>query len=143
MVSFSFTSALAAAAMMMTTTMASTQEVDAFWSTVTTPTAVASPTTTLPANAMETIGCFEIGTPLTNYGSYRYQSPGNCQFLCLQEGKNVLGLSNGFDCWCGDKIPAEDWKVDNGTCSTTCGGGDVDICMCLGRHADHRSLTNS
>lgn len=126
MVSFTFTSALVAAAMMM---MASAQESsDAFWGTVSTPTAIASPTTTLPANAMETIGCFETGTPLSNYGFYEYQSAGNCQFVCLEYGKNVLGLSNGVDCWCGDKIPAKDWQVENSTCGTTCGGTDKEIC---------------
>lgn len=125
MVSLKFTSALVATAMMM---IASAQKSDDFWSTVTTPSAVASPTTTLAASAMETIGCFETGTPLTNYGYYKFQSPGNCQLLCIEEGKDVLGLSNGFDCWCGDKIPAEDWQVDNSTCGTTCGGTDKELC---------------
>lgn len=125
MVSFKFTSALAAAAMMM---MASAQSSEDFWSTVTTPSAIASPTTTLPASAMSTIGCFETGTPLSNYGFYEFQSPGNCQLVCIENGKNVLGLSNGVDCWCGDKIPAKDWQVDNDTCSTTCGGTDQELC---------------
>ncbi|KAH6637613.1 hypothetical protein C7974DRAFT_144866 [Boeremia exigua] len=125
MVSFSFTSALAAAAMLM---VASAQSSDDFWSTVTTPSAIASPTTTLPASAMSTIGCFETGTPLSNYGFYKYQSPGNCQLVCIENGKNVLGLANGVDCWCGDKIPAKDWQVDNSTCSTTCGGTDKELC---------------
>ncbi|KAJ4335207.1 Protein SLG1 [Ascochyta clinopodiicola] len=127
MVSFTFTSAFVAAAMMM---MASAQDTssDAFWGTVTTPSAIASPTTTIPANAMETIGCFETGTPLSNYGFYKYQSPGNCQFVCLEYGKNVLGLSNGVDCWCGDKIPAQDWQVPNSTCDTSCGGTDKELC---------------
>lgn len=125
MVSLTFTSALVAAVMMMT---ASAEGSDDFWSTVTTPSAVASPTTTLPAHAMETMGCFETGTPLSNFGYYEYQSPGNCQFLCLQEGKNVLGLANGVDCWCGDMVPAEEWKVENSTCDTTCAGTDKELC---------------
>jgi len=119
MVSFSFTCILAAAAMVMT---ASAQSSEDFWSTVTTPSAIASPTTTLPANAMSTIGCFETGTPLENYGYYNFQSPGNCQFLCIEHNKNVLGLSNGVDCWCGDKIPAKEWQVDNSSCNTQCKG---------------------
>lgn len=125
MVSFKLTSALVATAMMM---MASAQDSDDFWSTVTTPSAIATPTTTLPANAMSTIGCFETGTPLSNYGFYEYQSPGNCQFVCIENGKNVLGLSNGVDCWCGDKIPAKEWQVPNSTCSTTCGGTKEELC---------------
>ncbi|KAF3004918.1 hypothetical protein E8E13_006908 [Curvularia kusanoi] len=125
MVSFSFTSALAAAAMLMTV---SAQSSDDFWSTVTTPTAVASPTTTIAANAMQTIGCFETGTPLVNYGTYKFQSPGNCQFVCLEHGKNILGLSNGIDCWCGDKVPAKDWQVDNSSCTTTCSGTKLENC---------------
>jgi cell wall integrity and stress response component len=110
--------------------MASAQDTtsDAFWGTVTTPSAIASPTTTLPASAMSTIGCFETGTPLSNYGYYEFQSPGNCQLVCIENGKNVLGLSNGVDCWCGDKIPALDWQVDNSTCGTTCGGTDKEMC---------------
>ncbi|KAF9701657.1 hypothetical protein EKO04_000718 [Ascochyta lentis] len=126
MVSFTFTSAFVAAAMMM---MASAQETsDAFWGTVTTPSAIASPTTTLPASAMETIGCFETGTPLSNYGFYEYQSPGNCQLVCIENGKKVLGLANGVDCWCGDKIPAKEWQVPNSTCGTTCGGTTDELC---------------
>ncbi|KAF1362538.1 hypothetical protein EJ07DRAFT_163772 [Lizonia empirigonia] len=77
---------------------------------------------------METIGCFETGTPLSNFGYYEFQSPGNCQLVCIEEGKNVLGLANGVDCWCGDKIPAKDWQVDNSTCSTTCQGTDQELC---------------
>jgi cell wall integrity and stress response component len=77
---------------------------------------------------MQTIGCFDVGTPLDNYGTFDFQSPGNCQFLCLQEGKNVLGLSNGYDCWCGDEIPAKDWQTDNSTCDTTCPGTDKEKC---------------
>lgn len=138
MVSFSFTSALAAAALMMT---ASAQSSDDFWSTVTTPSAIASPTVTLPANAMSTIGCFETGTPLQNYGYYNFQSPGNCQFVCLEHQKDVLGLSNGVDCWCGDLIPAKDWQVDNSSCNTgckgtkdaTCGGNNKIWVMLTGR----------
>lgn len=126
MVSFSFTCVLAAAAMVMTVSAQSSED---FWSTVTTPSAIASPTTTLPANAMSTIGCFETGTPLENYGYYNFQSPGNCQFLCIEHNKNVLGLSNGVDCWCGDKIPAKEWQVDNSSCNTQCKGTSDFKCL--------------
>jgi cell wall integrity and stress response component len=33
-----------------------------------------------------------------------------------------MGLSDGVNCWCGDEIPALEWRVDNKTCDTTCAG---------------------
>ena len=87
-----------------------------------------TPTTIVPAREMASIGCFETGTPLVQYGQYDFQSPGNCQLICLQEGKNVMGLANGYDCWCGDKIPAKEWQTDNSTCDTECPGTDLVKC---------------
>lgn len=89
---------------------------------------IETPTTTVAANAMQSIGCFETGTPLDNYGSYKFQSPGNCQLICLQLGKDVMGLSDGENCWCGDEIPAKDWQVKNDTCGTSCSGDDSSGC---------------
>jgi len=83
---------------------------------------ITTPTVTLPASQLTEIGCFATGIPLENHGPYNFQSPGNCQLVCLEQGKNVMALANGEDCWCGDKIPAKQWKVDNSTCDTTCSG---------------------
>jgi cell wall integrity and stress response component len=83
---------------------------------------ITTPTVTLPASAMTSIGCFETGIPLENHGEYGFQSPGNCQLVCLEQNKDVMGLSNGKECWCGDEIPAKDWQVKNETCGTPCAG---------------------
>jgi cell wall integrity and stress response component len=42
--------------------------------------------------------------------------------------KNVLGLSDGENCWCGDEIPAKEWQIPDGNCSTTCGGDKTHKC---------------
>ncbi|RMZ70230.1 wsc domain-containing [Pyrenophora seminiperda CCB06] len=89
---------------------------------------ITTPTVTVPANAMTSIGCFATGTPLENHGPYNFQSPGNCQLVCLQLGKDVMGLSDGVDCWCGDEIPASQWQTKNETCGTTCAGDDTSGC---------------
>jgi cell wall integrity and stress response component len=89
---------------------------------------IPTPTTTKPANAMETIGCFETGVPLENHGPADFQSPGLCQLICLGENKPVMGLTDGTNCWCGDYIPPASGKVDNGTCSTTCSGTKLELC---------------
>jgi cell wall integrity and stress response component len=89
---------------------------------------ITTPTVTLPAAAMVSIGCFETGIPLENHGMYEFQSPGNCQLVCLEQGKDVMGLSNGEECWCGDEIPAKEWQTKNETCGTTCRGDDTTLC---------------
>lgn len=123
MVLIRLTSALAAAAVLLTAAAADDTPSTTIKNHITTP------TTTKPASAMNSIGCFETGTPLENHGDYNFQSPGNCQLVCLQEGKNVMGLSDGVNCWCGDQIPPKSSQTDNGTCSTTCGGDDRSLCM--------------
>ncbi|KAH9880049.1 hypothetical protein J1614_002074 [Plenodomus biglobosus] len=83
---------------------------------------ITTPTTTLPASAMTSVGCFETATPLENHGPYEFQTPGNCQLVCISLNKNVMALSDGENCWCGDQIPAEEWQTDNSTCTTPCRG---------------------
>ncbi|CAN9085078.1 unnamed protein product [Alternaria alternata] len=89
---------------------------------------ITTPTVTLPASAMTSIGCFETSIPLENHGPYGFQSPGNCQLVCLEQNKDVMGLSNGKECWCGDEIPAKDWQTKNETCGTPCAGDDTSLC---------------
>lgn len=60
--------------------------------------------------------------PLENHGDYTFQSPGNCQLVCIELNKPVFGLSDGENCWCGDLIPPASSQVDNSTCDTNCGG---------------------
>jgi cell wall integrity and stress response component len=120
MVSFRFTSALVAASLV---AMASA---DSGTPTIKNP--ITTPTVTKAASAMTTIGCFETGLPLENHGPYKFQSPGNCQLVCLQLNKDVMGLSDGENCWCGDEIPAKEWQTKNETCSTSCAGDDTTLC---------------
>jgi cell wall integrity and stress response component len=89
---------------------------------------ITTPTVILAASAMTDIGCFETGVPLENHGHFQFRSPGNCQLVCLELDKDVMGLSDGENCWCGDLIPPEDSKVNNSTCSTTCRGDDTSLC---------------
>jgi cell wall integrity and stress response component len=124
MVLIRFVSALAAASMLLTASAAD----DTPTTTTSIKKHITTPTTTIAASEMTTIGCYETGTPLENHGDYNFRSPGNCQLVCLQEGKNVMGLSDGVNCWCGDQIPADEWKVDNKTCDTTCSGDKTVNC---------------
>ncbi|KAF1843654.1 uncharacterized protein K460DRAFT_378747 [Cucurbitaria berberidis CBS 394.84] len=120
MVLIRFTSAIAAASMLL---LAAADE---------TPTPIknpiTTPTVTLPAREIVEIGCFQTGVPLENHGDYIYRSPGNCQLVCLEQGKNVMGLSDGENCWCGDKKPPKSSQIDNSTCDTTCSGDKTVRC---------------
>ncbi|KAL6709582.1 Protein SLG1 [Coniothyrium glycines] len=121
MVAIRFASAIAAASMLLSV------------SANTTPSATVSnhietPSVTLPASAISEIGCFETGVPLENHGDYLFRSPGNCQLICIEQGKPVMGLSDGVNCWCGDLIPPKDSIVPNATCDTTCSGDKTVKC---------------
>lgn len=122
MVLFRLASAFAAASML---AMAAA---DSNAPTVTVKNPITTPTVTLAASKIVDIGCFQTGIPLENHGPYLYRSPGNCQLVCLEQGKNVMGLSDGENCWCGDKIPAKEWATDNKTCDTTCAGDKTVLC---------------
>ena len=124
MVLIRFVSVLAAASMLLTAAAEDTPTTTSIKKPITTP------TTTVAASAMTSIGCFATATPLENHGEWKFQSPGNCQLVCLQEGKNVMAVSDGLNCYCGDMIPAEEWKVDNSTCDTPCAGDDTVKCTC-------------
>jgi cell wall integrity and stress response component len=113
-----FTAALAAASMM----LGAVADDNPTPTTTSIKKHITTPTTTIAASEMTSIGCYATGIPLENHGDYNFRSPGNCQLVCLQEGKNVMGLSDGVNCWCGDEIPAKEWQVDNKTCDTTCAG---------------------
>jgi cell wall integrity and stress response component len=127
MFSIKFISALTAATSLLTMASAATA------STASSSVAqIPTPSVTLPANAMTNVGCFATGTPLENHGYYKFQSDGNCQLICIMLKKNVLGLSDGTDCWCGDKIPAKEWQLPDGNCSTTCAGNDKSTCTLIG-----------
>ncbi|OAL54839.1 hypothetical protein IQ07DRAFT_584002 [Pyrenochaeta sp. DS3sAY3a] len=118
MVSIRFASAFAAAALVLGV---AAQDASAT-PTPTIKNPITTPTVTLPASQIVDIGCFETGIPLENHGPYLYRSPGNCQLVCLEQKKNVMGLSDGENCWCGDLIPAAEWQTKNESCDTSCSG---------------------
>ena len=85
-------------------------------------------TTTPAMNALVGVGCYSTPTPLIDHGPYTFQSKGNCQPICYQLQKPVMGLVNGTNCYCGDLIPPESTMVEDNFCSTTCGGIDTEFC---------------
>jgi cell wall integrity and stress response component len=119
MISTRLTSAIAAAALLSTASAQSSSS-----SIVSIPT----PTASVAANAMSDIGCFDTAVPLEDHGSYQFQSPGNCQLICLGLNKNVLGLVDGTNCWCGDLIPPKKAQTDNSSCDTPCKGTNAYKC---------------
>jgi cell wall integrity and stress response component len=126
MVLIRFASALAAASVLLTAAAQDTP------SKVTHATDITTPTVTMAARAQVSIGCFATATPMELYGTYDFQSPGNCQLVCIEQKKNVFAVSDGINCYCGDKIPAKDWQTDNSTCDTNCAGDKTVKCT---RHA--------
>lgn len=92
---------------------------------------IASATYTGPLNSMKTMGCYSSYQPLVDYGSYIYQSTGNCQRVCVGLKKQVMALVNGESCYCGDLLPAKDTKVDDTECNTPCNGYNLATCILL------------
>lgn len=80
---------------------------------------------------MTKIGCFNSSAPLDDHGPGLFQSDGNCQQICLGFQKDVLALSEGNRCWCGDMFPAKNTKVDDSECDTGCSGTDKVKCQSL------------
>ena len=74
-------------------------------------------------------GCYSSSQPLTNHGSWKYQTSGYCQPICVKANQAVLGLTNGEECWCGDLLPAASSKVDDSKCNDPCDGFDKEMCM--------------
>ncbi|KAF1956706.1 hypothetical protein CC80DRAFT_504527 [Byssothecium circinans] len=121
MVSVRSVSVLAAATTFLSTTVAQSQSSSKIVQ-------IPSATTKVAASAMATAGCFSTGTPLEDHGPGPFISSGECQQICLGLKKDVLGLSEGNHCWCGDMLPPLDSMVANSSCSTTCAGTSEDIC---------------
>ncbi|KAF2793140.1 hypothetical protein K505DRAFT_338053 [Melanomma pulvis-pyrius CBS 109.77] len=120
MVSLTFLSAVAAASLL---SMASAQS-----STVTVSQMESAPTEVPDLQESLSIGCFNSSTPLDDYGSSVGQSRGNCKFICAYVGKNVMAVSDGVNCWCGNLFPALDTQTNNGSCNTVCRGYGKEDC---------------
>ncbi|KAK4990806.1 Protein SLG1 [Elasticomyces elasticus] len=88
----------------------------------------AAPSSSFPLNAMSYQGCYSSSEPLSDQGSFMYQTSGHCQPICVGLGNTVMGLSSGSDCWCGALLPPADSKVDNSKCNSPCNGYKDENC---------------
>ena len=86
------------------------------------------------------VGCFSSSKPLSNQGTYKYQSSGYCSGICTSRNQGVVGLSNGNNCWCGSELPAADTKVLDARCNTPCQGYGIEDCT---SSSDLHSSTSS
>lgn len=74
-------------------------------------------------------GCFsqaDIGSYLTNLGSYTYQSTGYCQDECASD--KVAALLDGKYCYCGLTVPAASLQVSSAKCNVPCQGYSQQTC---------------
>ncbi|KAI9777717.1 MAG: hypothetical protein M1839_008636 [Geoglossum umbratile] len=91
--------------------------------------ATATPDTGTQLKTLIYAACYSSSDPLQSEGPYTYQSSGYCQKLCVETyNKPVMGLTEGSDCWCGDKLPANSTKVDDSKCNNPCTGFDKEKC---------------
>lgn len=93
--------------------------------------ALSTTTTTVYADALTSmtyVGCFSSSQPLSDEGSYTYQTSGYCQPICVGQNQAVLGLTGGSDCWCGDLLPPTSSQVDDSNCNTPCNGYNQEMC---------------
>ncbi|KAF2121919.1 hypothetical protein BDV96DRAFT_639995 [Lophiotrema nucula] len=123
MISTRLASALAAASMFSMASAATGTT-----STASSIVSIATPTASVALHSMTDIGCFSTGEPLEDHGSYTFQTAGNCQPICVLLQKQVMGLVDGSNCWCGDLIPPKADQVSNSSCNTPCNGFDTAKC---------------
>ncbi len=74
------------------------------------------------------VGCFSSSETLVDQGQHVFQTSGYCQQVCVNITKPVMGLKDGSNCWCGDLLPPETAKVEDGRCDIPCTGYDKDMC---------------
>ncbi|KAF2237435.1 hypothetical protein EV356DRAFT_511559 [Viridothelium virens] len=94
---------------------------------------MASPSPVSGLRAIQYSGCFSSSYPLQNQGSYTFQSSGACQNECVAQGKPVMGLTSGTNCFCGDQLPPVDTKVADTDCNTPCAGYNKEFCGAANR----------
>jgi len=72
-------------------------------------------------------GCYAIDNTLVLNDTNTFQSTGRCSgTICGPQNYAVFGLTSGSQCWCGNKIPAD--QVTGDHCSISCPGYPSDIC---------------
>ncbi|KAL1866656.1 Protein SLG1 [Paecilomyces lecythidis] len=73
-------------------------------------------------------GCYSSSEPLTDQGSYTFQSTGYCQKLCANKNFSVMALTKGSNCLCGNELPPSSAKTDDSDCQTPCDGWPASMC---------------
>ncbi|KAI9831171.1 MAG: hypothetical protein M1826_003836 [Phylliscum demangeonii] len=87
-----------------------------------------APMPTAPLRTPTYVGCFTSSESFADQGGYIYQSSGNCQKVCVNLNKPVMGMTTGSNCWCGDSLPASASKTDDGQCDVPCQGFGDEKC---------------
>lgn len=78
-----------------------------------------------PVSALDLVtskGCFTNSKGLQFQGSDQYMTQGLCQDNCAAQGKPVMGLTKGSDCYCGTLLPPKSAKTEDSSCSKVCNG---------------------
>ena len=78
--------------------------------------------------AYSLVGCYSDPGEMFDMGYYTFQAMGWCQPLCVRLAKPYLAFVNGTNCFCGDKPPSDDSKVDPSMCQTKCKGFPDQAC---------------
>ncbi|KAJ5970609.1 uncharacterized protein N7479_000527 [Penicillium vulpinum] len=80
------------------------------------------------ASSTAGMGCYSKVESFENQGPYTYQSPGYCRAQCAGKDFKVAALSRGDMCYCGNKIPSGDAKIDDDKCDMPCVGWPAGSC---------------
>ncbi|KAH8670837.1 hypothetical protein BX600DRAFT_230727 [Xylariales sp. PMI_506] len=68
-------------------------------------------------------GCYSsLGANFIDQGQFKFQSPGHCRQVCNAGNHSVYGLTNGWNCFCGDELPSLQSQVDENLCDRRCPG---------------------
>jgi cell wall integrity and stress response component len=58
-----------------------------------------------------------------------YMARGACRTECVKDpGYAVMAMTKGTDCYCGQKLPNDAFKVDDAKCKQPCGGFATETC---------------
>ncbi|KAF2702650.1 hypothetical protein K504DRAFT_453037 [Pleomassaria siparia CBS 279.74] len=124
MFSSTFLSALAAASLLSMASAQSTTTGGASSTVV----SISVPPTIVPVAEMIDVGCFNSSNPLEDHGYYLSQTRGSCQLVCAYLNQPVMALSEGTNCWCGEKKPYKASQISNSSCNTPCKGFKTQDC---------------
>ena len=87
------------------------------------------PTATTAPKAITTLGCYSNIASLNKQGYYwGFQSSGWCQTQCANMNQNVMAITQGSTCYCGNELPALSYEVASSSCNSPCYGFGQDMC---------------